>query len=73
MENKEFLRKLGYKIRILRDKKHLSQEGLAELSNTERGYISNIENGKGNPSVIYLKQIAEALDVELVELFNFTI
>jgi transcriptional regulator with XRE-family HTH domain len=73
MQNREFLFKLGQKIRILRTVKDYSQEFLAEKSDMDRGYMSNIESGKANPSIIYLKQIAEALDCDLSELFKFTI
>lgn len=73
MENKEFLFKIGQKIKILRTYKGYSQEFLAEKSNTDRGHISNIESGKANPSIVYLKQIAEALECELTELLKFTI
>lgn len=73
MENDIFLCKLGSKIRILRNTKKYSQEKLAELSGLDRNYISLIENGKANPSITYLKQISEALDVDLNELFNFVI
>ncbi|MBS4759755.1 MAG: helix-turn-helix transcriptional regulator [Clostridium sp.] len=73
MENELFLKKLGSKIKILRNNKKYSQEGLASLSNLDRNYISLIENGKANPSIIYLKQIAQALEVDIKELFNFVI
>lgn len=73
MNNQEFLNKLGHKIRILRDNKKLSQDQLAELANSDRTHISNIETGKANPSIIYLKQISDALNIELIELFNFKI
>lgn len=73
MENEEFLNKLGSKIRILRNNKKLSQEGLAEMADLDRNFISLIENGKANPSIIYLKQIADALTVDIKELFNFVI
>lgn len=73
MENDIFLCKLGSKIRILRNTKKYSQEKLAELSGLDRNYISLIENGKANPSIIYLKQISEALNEEIKELFNFVI
>ena len=73
MENEEFLNKLGSKIRILRNNKKLSQEGLAEMADLDRNFISLIENGKANPSIIYLKQIADALNVDIKELFNFVI
>lgn len=73
MESKEFLFKLGQKIRILRIQKKYSQETLAEKSGAERGHICNIEAGKANPSIIYLKQIADALECDLMELLKFTI
>ncbi|MDD3435601.1 MAG: helix-turn-helix domain-containing protein [Candidatus Gastranaerophilales bacterium] len=73
MNDKEFLFKLGQKIRILRTIKDYSQEILAEKSNTDRGHICNIEAGKANPSIIYLKQIADALECDLAELLQFTI
>ena len=73
METELFLKKLGSKIKILRNNKKYSQEGLAAMSNLDRNYISLIENGKANPSVIYLKQIADALDIDITELFNFVI
>ena len=70
MKDKEFLFKLGQKLRILRTQKGYSQEVLAEKSNAEKTYISNIESGKGNPSIIYLKQIADALECDLSELLK---
>ena len=73
METELFLKKLGSKIKILRNNKKYSQEGSAAMSNLDRNYISLIENGKANPSVIYLKQIADALDIDITELFNFVI
>ncbi len=71
MENKEFLRKLGEKIKVLRILKQYSQEYLAEKAQMDRGYISTIESGKANPSIIYLKQIADSLGCEMEELFKF--
>lgn len=73
MENELFLKKLGNKIRILRNNTKLSQESLAEKADIDRNFISLIENGKANPSIIYLKQIADALETDIQELFNFVI
>lgn len=73
MHNDEFLFKIGQKIRILRTQKKYSQEFLAEKIDGDKGYISDIELGKANPSIIYLKQIAEALECDLSELLKFTI
>lgn len=73
MNKKDFLSKIGTKIRILRDRKKLSQETLAEISTLERNSIGMIERGETNPTIYTLKQIADALEVEITELFNFTI
>lgn len=73
MNKQEFLQKIGFKIRILRDKKGFSQEKLAELADLDRGHIGTIENGKIDVRISTLKQIADALEVDITELFNFTI
>lgn len=73
MDNTDFLFKLGQKLRILRNKKKYSQEGLAGIIDGDKGYISDIELGKTNPSILYLKQIADALECDIAELLKFTI
>lgn len=73
MDKAVFLEKIGTKIKIVRTRKKISQAVLADRLVTDRGYISNIENGKVNFSVFYLRQIADALDVDIREFFDFTI
>ena len=73
MNKSEFLQKLGYKIRILRDTKKLSQEKVSEISQIDRGHIGTIERGEVDAGISTLKQIADALRVDITELFNFTI
>lgn len=73
MTKVEFLKKLGHKIRILRDEKNLSQEKLAEKISIDRDHIGTIENGKADTRIYTVKQIADALEVDITELFNFTI
>jgi transcriptional regulator with XRE-family HTH domain len=53
--------------------KGYSQEFLAEKSESDKGYMSNIELGKANLSIIYLRQIADALECDVSELLKFTI
>ena len=48
----------------------LSQEKLAELANLHRTYISGIEGGERNVSLINIEKIAEALKINLEELFK---
>lgn len=61
---------IGTNIRKARNSKELSQEELAFNSSIDRSYLSEIENGHKNVSVTVLAQIALALDVKLVTLFN---
>ena len=50
--------------------KGLSQEKLAELSNTTPKYISDLERGKFCPSFSKLQEIATALNIEPFELLK---
>lgn len=57
------LKKFGEKVRELRNKKGLSQEELAELAGLHRTYISSLELGKRNVSLINIYALAKALGV----------
>jgi transcriptional regulator with XRE-family HTH domain len=61
---------IGSNVRKLRTAKKLSQEELAFRAEIDRSYLSEIENGHKNPSVVMLDQIAAALGVDLRELFE---
>jgi transcriptional regulator with XRE-family HTH domain len=71
MKQKKFLQIVGKRIREVRKEKKLSQEKLGELANLSSPYISDIENGKVNGSLLSYYQIAKALKVTLSSLvFN---
>lgn len=55
------LAKLGKLIATLRKRRGLTQEDLAGLTEMDRSYISEIENGRKNLSVVSLIRIAGAL------------
>jgi transcriptional regulator with XRE-family HTH domain len=55
---------VGEKIRSLRKSAGLSQEVLAERCGIFRTYLSRIESGSANPSLVVLVTLAKALDVE---------
>ena len=57
------LKKFGEKVREIRIKKGLSQEQLAETSGLHRTYISSLELGKRNVSLINIHALAKALGV----------
>ena len=60
----------GLRVKQLRLSKNISQEELGALSNLDRTYISGIERGKRNVSLKNILQIASALGVSALELFN---
>lgn len=60
---------LGHNVKALRLAHDLSQEELAFRADLDRTYISQIERGVSNPSVLVLVKIAEVLGTEIQELF----
>ena len=57
------LKHFGEKVRELRVKRGLSQEQLAESSGLHRTYISSLELGKRNVSLINVFALAKALGI----------
>ena len=63
------MRKLvGRNVKRVRQEKGLTQEQLAELSGFSQQYISGLEQGKRNPTVVSLYELATALGVSHMEL-----
>jgi transcriptional regulator with XRE-family HTH domain len=62
---------LGKKVRSLRRSQELSQEKLAESADLDRTYISGIERGKRNVSIVNIAKIATALGVTVSKLLRF--
>lgn len=60
---------LGASIAKRRAELGLSQEELAELSRVHRTYISDVERGVRNVSILTLERIATALGIPLGALF----
>lgn len=63
-------KKFGAKLRRIRQKKDISQERLAELCDLHRTYISSVERGKRNISLVNIERIAKALGVEIRKLLS---
>ena len=62
--------KLGENLRKLRLKKGLSQGDLSKSLGVDRAYISNIENGRMNPTLSTLEKISVALEISSSELLK---
>lgn len=63
-------KRIGWNLRRLRVERELTQEDFATDSGFDRGYISGVERGVRNPSVVVVARIADALDVDVSELFD---
>ena len=61
---------LAENIKHYRKELHLSQEKLAERADASANYIALIENGKYFPSLPMLQQIAKALNIDTLDLFD---
>jgi transcriptional regulator with XRE-family HTH domain len=62
--------KFGLKIKHLRNELSISQEELAHRSELHRTYLSSVELGKRNISIRNIEKLANALDVNIIELFK---
>lgn len=58
-------KKIGCRVRAARKNANLSQESLAGECSTSSRYLSDIENGKCNPSLDMLARISSALNVSM--------
>ncbi|WP_235219018.1 helix-turn-helix domain-containing protein [Sphingobium sp. C100] len=64
-------RLVGRNLKRIRDAKDIRQEKLAELSGFGQQYISDIERGRRNPTVVTLFHLATALGVTPADLVAF--
>ena len=68
----EIAKKLGLRIKELREKQGLTQLKLAEILDMEASNLSKIERGIQIPKEESLEKISSALNVDVKELFNYT-
>lgn len=62
--------KLGKNLKRIRTKKGISQGDISRTLKVHKGYISNIENGKVNPTLATIARLAKAIDVSTSELLE---
>lgn len=62
--------KFGNKVKSLREQKGISIEHLANISDVDRNYISDIEKGKRNVSIEIIEKIISAFDTDFATFFN---
>jgi transcriptional regulator with XRE-family HTH domain len=66
----EPLEDFNIRLRALRDARGLTQEQVAEAAGTSQSHYSKIELGIVSPTIRTLRKIAEALDVDPIELLR---
>lgn len=62
--------KLGENIRRIREEKKMSQGDICRALGFDRAQMSNIEAGKGNPTLSTIEKIAQALGITSDELLK---
>ncbi len=70
IDEQNFLKNLGKKIKKSRKDKGFTQEQIALDTSIDRAYISEIENGHKNPSIFTLKKISIALGVTMADIIG---
>jgi transcriptional regulator with XRE-family HTH domain len=62
--------KLGRNLKRIRTAKDITQGDIVRKLNVGRGFISNIENGKANPTLSTIAKLAKAIGVPIEELLK---
>ncbi|MFN3968964.1 helix-turn-helix domain-containing protein [Flavobacterium sp.] len=62
--------KFGNKVKALREEKGFSIEQLANISNVDRNYISDIEKGKRNASIEIIEKVITGLESDFATFFS---
>jgi XRE family aerobic/anaerobic benzoate catabolism transcriptional regulator len=70
LENADFLRAFGERIRGERARRGMSRKLLAHHAGVSERYLTQLESGKGNVSVLLLRRIAAALGLPLSRLVD---
>ena len=63
-------KKIGLRIKELREKKGISQFEFSLRCELDRTYINGIENGRRNVSIVNIEKIAKSFGLTLKEFFN---
>jgi CheY-like chemotaxis protein/DNA-binding Xre family transcriptional regulator len=71
VQNSGIIRPFGAAVRVWRNRLSISQEELAGRAGLHRTYISDIERGARNVSLISIEKLARALEISLATLFSY--
>ncbi len=67
---KEEAQKLAENLKRIRTAKNISQGDIVKATGIDKAMISNIENGKTNPTLATIAKLAKALGVSVGELMK---
>lgn len=70
MRGNFYYKRLGEKVVRGRKKRRLSQQQLALLSDVDRSYLAEVEEGKANPSIRFLRKITKILKIKVGKLLE---
>ena len=70
MDMKSESAKLGKNLKRIRIEKGITQGDIVRTLGVSRSFISNIENGKTNPTLSTISKLAKAIGVSVVELMK---
>ena len=71
MNEEEFLKRMGQKIRDLRNDKNWTLYDVEALTNIDSGDLSKIELGYTNSRILTIYKISQALNISIDKLFDF--
>lgn len=61
---------VGLNVKRLREKRGLTQEELAEKSGFSQQYLSDLERGRRNPTIVSIFELAQALNAGHLDLLR---
>lgn len=65
-----YLRAVGERVRLCRARRGMSRKSLSAASGVSERYLAELERGAGNASLLVLRQIAEALGLQVGDLVS---
>lgn len=68
--DEDFLRIVGERVRRWRSGRGMSRKALSQVSGVSERYLAELERGAGNASLLVVRQIADAIGVQVADLVN---
>ncbi len=69
-DNDLYLRRLGERVRTLRNQRGMTRKALAAHARVSERYLAQLEVGKGNCSIVLLRRIARAIGLPVTQLVH---